>query len=64
MRSAGLKNITAKHLGELSPFSPDWTDENSTCISIIIDRRSSYTLHSGIHSPAPQPEASGHVDRI
>jgi hypothetical protein len=53
MRSAGLKNITAKHLGAYSLCDFNAADD-SPCISVFISHRRLDTVYQRIHSPASE----------
>jgi hypothetical protein len=63
MRSAGLKNITAKHLGAYSLCDFNAADD-SPRISVFISHRRLDTIYQRIHSPASESETSSHADGI
>lgn len=72
MRSAGLKNITAKHLGRsfvetlsssMTKFLPSLFFI-SPCVAIAFDCFRIHSLHPGSFQEAFKPEAGCHVSRI
>jgi hypothetical protein len=66
MRSAGLKNITAKHLGETLKGHHQITvaDIYSNGIAIIVGSHSTHPIHPRIHTPASQLQTGRHADRV
>lgn len=76
MRSAGLKNITAKHLGECQQCPTNIKINSSelqsveTCthftystgIAIALSHRGSHPIHSRSDQKASRSETSCHVD--
>lgn len=68
MRSAGLKNITAKHLGELDFLGTSQMNPAkltfSTRVTVTLSNCSAHTLYSRVHPTASERQASSHADRI
>ena len=62
MRSAGLKNITAKHLGmsAYNAFRSKLTD--SAGFAVFVDCCYSDTVYQGVYTPASKSQAGGHGD--
>lgn len=66
MRSAGLKNITAKHLGKYPPLRYDYTARanciiGSTCLSVSVDHDLSHSLCARNVQTASEPKAGCHA---